>query len=100
MALVGGLLNSRRVAETMSHKITGMTFMQGMSANISTAFLVFCASRLGLPVFTTHVSVGSLFGIDVLSGLAHKSMVAQILLSWVITLPCAALITALACISF
>src|SRR5262249_42515234 len=59
----GGILNARRVAETMSRKITGMNPGQGFTANLVTAVLVGTASRLGLPVSTTHVSVGSLFGI-------------------------------------
>ena len=94
MAL-GGLLNSRRVAETMSHKITEISHGQGLAANISTALMVIYASKLGMPVSTTHVSVGSLFGIGVVNGNAHKGMIGTILLSWLLTLPCAALCAAL-----
>lgn len=90
MAL-GGLLNARRVAETMSHKITEISHGQGLAANMSTAILVIYASQLGMPVSTTHVSVGSLFGIGVSNGNADKGMIGTILLSWVLTLPCAAL---------
>ncbi len=93
MAL-GGLLSARRVAETMSHKITEISHGQGLAANISTALLVIYASKLGMPVSTTHVSVGSLFGIGVASGNADKGMIGTILLSWVLTLPCAALCAA------
>jgi PiT family inorganic phosphate transporter len=88
---IGGLLNARRVAETMSHKITQISHGQGLSANISTALLVIYASHLGMPVSTTHVSVGSLFGIGVSNGNAHKGMMGSILFSWLLTLPCAAL---------
>ncbi len=88
---MGGLLNARRVAETMSHKITRISHGQGLSANISTALLVIYASQLGMPVSTTHVSVGSLFGIGVSNGNAHKGMIGSILFSWLLTLPCAAL---------
>jgi inorganic phosphate transporter, PiT family len=48
-----------------------------------------------LPVSTTHVSVGSLFGIGVVNRCVNLKTVSGILLSWVITLPCAALISAL-----
>ena len=54
---VGGLLSARRVAETMSHKITDMNHGQGFSANFATGLLVMAASVFGLPVSTTHVSV-------------------------------------------
>jgi PiT family inorganic phosphate transporter len=93
MAL-GGVLNARRVAETMSKKITRMSPGQGFSANLVTSILVAGASRLGLPVSTTHVSVGSLFGIGVVSGTARARMVLTILLAWVTTLPLGAALAA------
>ena len=89
---IGGLLGARRVAETMSHKITGMNHGQGFSANLTTGLLVTAASLFGLPVSTTHVSVGSLFGIGLATRQTDFRVVRNILLSWFITLPCAALI--------
>ncbi len=91
MAL-GGLIYARRVAETMSHKITAMNTGQAFSSNLTTGILVVLASLYGLPVSTTHVSVGSLFGIGVTTGQANIKTVLGIVLSWLITLPCAALL--------
>jgi PiT family inorganic phosphate transporter len=91
---IGGLLSSRKVAETMSHKITGMNHGQGFSANLATGLLVTSASLSGLPVSTTHVSVGALFGIGLTNRQADLKVIRKILLSWVVTLPCAALIAA------
>jgi PiT family inorganic phosphate transporter len=88
---VGGLLNARKVAETMSKKITTMNHGQGFTANLTTAILVVLASLLGLPVSTTHVSVGSLFGIGLTTGKANVPMISAIVLSWIVTLPCAAI---------
>lgn len=93
---VGGMLGARRVAETMAHKITGMNPGQGFAANMSTTALVLLGSRYGLPLSTTHVSVGSLLGIGVTTRQARWHSVIPILLSWIITLPCAALIGAVA----
>jgi len=93
MAL-GGLINSRCVAETMSHKITEISHGQGLAANLTTSMLVIVASQFGLPVSTTHVSVGSLFGIGLTNGKAHHRMIISIVLSWLLTLPCAALCAA------
>jgi PiT family inorganic phosphate transporter len=90
MAL-GGLLNARRIADTMSSKIAVMNHGQGFSANLSTAILVVAASVYGLPVSTTHVAVGSIFGIGLTSGRANVRTMSAIALSWIITLPCAAL---------
>jgi inorganic phosphate transporter, PiT family len=86
---VGGLLSARKVAETMSRKITPLTRGQGLIANLTTAALVIFASRLGMPVSTTHVSCGSLFGIGLITKQANTRVVWEILMSWVITLPVA-----------
>jgi len=94
MAL-GGLLSARRIAETMSRKITSMNPDQGLVANLVTAALVLAASRLSLPVSTTHVAVGSLFAIGLIRGTAQVKMIAGILLAWVTTLPLAALLAGL-----
>lgn len=91
----GGLFNSRRVAETMSHKITAMNHGQGFSANLATGILVIGASLIGSPVSTTHVSVGALFGIGLTTQQADSRVISGIVLSWILTLPCAALIGAL-----
>jgi PiT family inorganic phosphate transporter len=92
---IGGLLNARKVAETMSLKITAMNHGQGFSANLATGILVILASAYGLPVSTTHVSVGALFGIGLSTGQVNTRVILGILLSWILTLPCAALFGAL-----
>lgn len=94
MAL-GGLISARQVAETLAHKITGMNPGQGFSANLATALLVMTASLHGLPVSTTHVSVGALLGIGITTRQAKWRTVLPVLAAWVITLPVSALIAAL-----
>jgi inorganic phosphate transporter, PiT family len=91
----GGLLGARRVAETMGHRITGMNDGQGFSANLATALLVILASRFGLPVSTTHVSVGALFGLGLWTRRARVASILTIVAAWVVTLPLAALLSAL-----
>ena len=84
---LGGLLSARRVAETMSHRITDMNHGQGFTANLITGAIVIAASRLGMPVSTTHVSCGSLFGIGAVTGKGKPRMIATVLAAWVTTLP-------------
>lgn len=96
----GGLLNARHVAHTMSYKLTGMNPGQGFSANLSTALLVTTASFHGLPVSTTHVSVGSLLGMGTATGQAKWCSALPVLASWVITLPVAALLAAVSYLLF
>jgi PiT family inorganic phosphate transporter len=94
MAL-GGLISAKQVAETLAHKITGMNPSQGFAANLATALLVTTASLHGLPVSTTHVSVGALLGIGITTRQAKWRKVIPVLAAWVITLPCSALVAAL-----
>ncbi|MDE2507647.1 MAG: inorganic phosphate transporter [Planctomycetota bacterium] len=94
---LGGLRGAQRVAETMSHRITTMTAGQGFAANLVTGALVVAASRWGLPVSTTHVSCGSLFGLGLAGGRTRWGLIGKVLLAWFITLPTAA---ALAWVSF
>lgn len=91
----GGLLNAKKVGVTMSKKITPMNSGQGFTANMITGLLVTTASIHGLPVSTTHVSVGSIFGIGTVTKKSDIKMVSKIILSWVLTLPIAALTSAL-----
>ena len=91
----GALLDADRVAETLGKKITAMDPGQGFAANLATAALVLTASLHGLPVSTTHVSVGALVGIGAVTRRAQWRSVAQIGLAWVVTLPCAAALAAL-----
>jgi len=87
---IGGLLNAKKVAEVMSKKITPMNSGQGFTANLVTGLLVTTASIHGMPVSTTHVSVGSIFGIGTVTKKADVKMIRNILLSWLMTLPIAA----------
>jgi PiT family inorganic phosphate transporter len=93
---LGGVLAARRVAETMSLKITSLNPEQGFVANLTTGMLVIAASPLGLPVATTHISACSLFGIGLVTGQAQAKTIASILAAWVITVPMAAVITGIA----
>ncbi len=87
---VGGLIGARRVAETMARKITPLNAGQGFIASLTTAALVIAASRFGLPVSTTHVATGGIFGIGAVTRQARPKTVAAILTAWVTTLPLAA----------
>jgi PiT family inorganic phosphate transporter len=93
---VGGALGAVRVAQTMSRKITPMSAPEAVTANLVASMLVILASPLGLPVSTTHVTSGGIFGIGLLRRReADWSKVRDILLSWVATLPLGAFLALL-----
>lgn len=94
----GGIISGRKVLTTLSKKLTPLPLLESLTASLSTAVLVCLASWEGLPVSTTHVSTGAIIG----GGLKNDPQAVQwkkvieIVLSWIITLPAAALIAALA----
>ena len=83
----GGWLNSRKVAENMSKHITELNTGQGLTANLMTAALVLGASRIGVPVSTTHVSCGAIFGIGLVNGKREWGTIGKIAATWLTTLP-------------
>lgn len=87
MAL-GGLVAAARVARTMSQRVTLIEPVPGMSANLVGALLVSVASRWGLPVSTTHVTLGGIFGVAIRRRERTQwGLVRQIVLAWGATLP-------------
>ena len=79
------------VGETVVATVPGAaTPGQGLTANMTTTSIVLAASWFGLPVSTTHVSCGALFGIGAVTGHAKWKTIATIVAAWVTTLPLAA----------
>lgn len=89
---LGGILFARRVAERMSHRVSSMDHSRGLAANLITAVLVLFASKFGVPVSTTHVSVGSIAGVGMRANTLDWISLRQILFSWIATLPLAAVL--------
>ncbi len=86
---IGGVLMAKKIANTMSYEITKMNDGQGFSANLITSAIVIGASQIGMPVSTTHVSCGALFGIGSITKQAQWGGILKIVASWLITLPVA-----------
>jgi PiT family inorganic phosphate transporter len=91
---LGSWVAGRRVTEVLAERVTRMGHHEGFAANLTTALLLVSASRLGLPVSTTHVSSGSIVGIGLAQGVRaiHWPVLRNMLLAWVVTLPLAGLV--------
>jgi PiT family inorganic phosphate transporter len=78
-----------RVIETIGKKITELTPTRGFAAEFGAASTVLLASKLGLPISTTHALVGAVFGVGLVRGIRalNLSMFKNIVFSWAITLP-------------
>lgn len=93
---VGTMIGWRRVATTIGEKIgkKGMTYAQGMSAQMTAAVSIGIASYTGMPVSTTHVLSSSVAGTMLVDGGGLQSRtVKNILMAWVFTLPAAILLS-------
>lgn len=83
-----------RVMETVGRRITELTPSRGFAAEIAAATTIVLASRLGIPVSTTHILVGSVLGVGLARGIGALDLrvVARIGFSWVATLPAGAVL--------
>jgi PiT family inorganic phosphate transporter len=90
---VGVMTWGYRVIETLGTKVTELTNTRGFSVDFATATCVLVASKLGLPVSTTHAAVGSIVGVGLARGLSAVDfrVVGRICTYWVITLPISAI---------
>lgn len=81
-----------RVIETIGKKITELTPTRGFCAEFGAATTILIASKLGLPVSTTHCLVGAILGVGLARGMRalNLNILRDIVLSWVITIPASA----------
>ncbi|MEE8581899.1 MAG: inorganic phosphate transporter [Myxococcota bacterium] len=84
-----------RVMETIGRRITELTPSRGFAAELAAATTIVLASRLGIPVSTTHILVGSVLGVGLARGIGALDLrvVGRIGVSWVATLPIAAVLS-------
>ncbi len=83
-----------RVIDTVGKKITELTPSRGFAAEFGAALTIVLASRLGLPISTTHTLVGAVLGVGLARGLGAISLTTtrDICISWIITVPLGAIL--------
>ena len=84
-----------RVIETVGRKITELTPSRGFAAGFGAATTVVLASKLGLPISTTHVLVGAVLGVGFARGIGaiNLNTIRDIVISWVVTVPAGAVLS-------
>ncbi|MDX0628135.1 inorganic phosphate transporter [Sinorhizobium medicae] len=94
---LGTLFGGWRIVHTMGSKITKLNPMQGFCAETGGAITLFAATWLGIPVSTTHTITGAIIGVGAARRVSavRWGLAGNIVVAWVITLPAAALISAL-----
>jgi phosphate/sulfate permease len=83
-----------KVMETVGKKITELTPSRGFCAMFGAATTVVIASKLALPISTTHTLVGAVLGVGLARGIGalNLAIIRDIAISWVITIPAGALL--------
>jgi inorganic phosphate transporter, PiT family len=81
-----------RVIMTIGKKITELTPTRGFCAEFGAASTILVASKLGLPVSTTHCLVGAVLGVGLARGIKaiNLNIIRDIILSWIVTIPASA----------
>lgn len=85
-----------RIVASLGNKITQMSPTRGFAVELGAAITVLLASRLSLPVSTTHCLTGAVIGVGLMNFTLEATdwrHVAWIFLGWVLTLPCAGLVS-------
>jgi|SRR5882672_7509673 len=95
---LGTAFGGWRIVKTMGQRITKLHPYNAVCAELSGSFTLFLATVLGIPVSTTHTITGAIVGV----GSAHTvsavrwGVAGNIVLAWVLTIPCSAFIAAVA----
>jgi len=86
-----------KVMKTMGDRITKLTNTRGFSVDFGGATTVLIASKLGLPISTSHTAVGAIIGVGLARGLdaIDLKVIKKIIISWLLTLPIAAFTSAI-----
>ncbi|KPK33721.1 MAG: inorganic phosphate transporter [Chlamydiae bacterium SM23_39] len=84
-----------RIIETIGKKITELTPTRGFSAEFGAAMTILFASKLGLPISTTHALVGAILGVGIARGInaINLKTLRDIILSWFVTIPVSAILS-------
>jgi PiT family inorganic phosphate transporter len=95
---LGTMFGGWRIVKTMGQKVTKLKPVDGFCAESGAAVTLFIASQFGIPVSTTHTITGSIMGIGSLKRLSavRWGVAERIVWAWILTIPCSALMSALA----
>jgi PiT family inorganic phosphate transporter len=87
-----------RIVKTMGQKVAKLRPVDGFCAETGAAVTLYMATWLGIPVSTTHTITGAIMGVGSLRRLSavRWGVAGRIVWAWILTIPCAALIAAIA----
>ena len=95
---LGTLFGGWRIVRTMGNRLTRLTSMSGVAAESAAASVLWFTSIQGIPVSTTHTITGAIVGVGSARRLnaVRWNVASRVVWAWVLTIPGAALVAALA----
>jgi PiT family inorganic phosphate transporter len=97
MISLGTLFGGWRIVHTMGSRITKLRPVGGFCAETGGAVVILFASKLGIPISTTHTITGAIVGVGATTRLraVRWGLASRIVWAWVVTIPASALMAAL-----
>jgi inorganic phosphate transporter, PiT family len=95
---LGTAFGGWRIVKTMGQHITKLRPYNAVCAELSGSFTLFLSTVLGIPVSTTHTITGAIVGVGSVNGVSavRWGVAGNIVLAWILTIPCSAFIAAVA----
>ena len=93
---LGTMFGGWRIVKTMGSGITRLQPIGGFCAETAAAMTIIGATRLGVPISTTHAITGAILGVGTTKGVRSVRWIwgQRIITAWVLTIPCAAFLAA------
>ena len=95
---LGTAVGGWRIMHTMGQRVAKLEPVHGFAAETTSASILLATAHLGMPVSTTQVISGAIMGVGSSQGWRHVrwGVARQILIAWVLTIPAAGLLAAVA----
>jgi PiT family inorganic phosphate transporter len=95
VALIAGLwFLGKDVIQTVGTRLAEIFPVTGFAAELGASAVILAATKLGIPVSSTHILIGAVIGIGVLNKNANWQLMKPIALAWIVTLPVAGVVSA------
>lgn len=93
--IVGLWFLGKEVIQTVGTRLAEILPVTGFAAELGASAVILLATKMGIPVSSTHILIGAVLGIGILNKDANWKLMKPIAMAWIITLPVAALSSAL-----
>ena len=86
---LGTSLGGWRIINTMGHKLVKLAPVNGFAAETAAGTVIEIATRLGIPISTTHAISGAILGVGIVKGSRNVGwqVAGNMVTAWILTIP-------------